>query len=123
MKTKFMQLLVLLVIGSFGAASMAAEPAGATQAMVHGKFTLPIYPGSTSASEPGKGLSGGMSYSYYSPDSVEVVYAWYKAKLPGGQERLKVPEKMVSYAVPGSSYVNVMVMIDKKGGSHISLSP
>jgi hypothetical protein len=123
MKMKIMQLIGALIIASFSAAALAADSASPQQTTVHGKFTLPIYPGSTTASEPGKGLSGGMSYSYYSPDSVEVVYAWYKAKLPGGQERLKVPEKMVSYAVPGSSYVNVMVVIDKKGGSHIALSP
>jgi hypothetical protein len=123
MKTKCMQLLVLLVIGSCGAVSMAAEPAGATQTMVQGKFKLPIYPGSTLAEKPQLGVSGAMSYLYYSSDSLDVVYAWYKAKLPGGEERLKMPGKVVSYAVPGSEYVNVMVVINKKGGTDIALSP
>jgi hypothetical protein len=36
---------------------------------------------------------------------------------------LKMPGKVVSYAVPGSEYVNVMVVINKKGGTDISLSP
>jgi hypothetical protein len=123
MKTKVMQLIVALFIGSFGSVSMAAEPADASKTLVRGNFTLAIYPGSTSAREPGRGVSGGMSYSYYSTDTVDVVYAWYREKLPGGQERVKVPGKLMSYAVPGSKYVNVMVMIDKKGGTNISLSP
>ena len=123
MKTKFMQLLVLLVIGSFGAVSMAAEPAGATQTMVQGKFKLPIYPGSILAEKPRLGVSGATSYLYYTTDSLDVVYAWYKGKVPGGQERIKVPGKIVSYAVPGSAYVNVMLVISKKGGTDVSLSP
>jgi hypothetical protein len=123
MKTKLMQLLVLLVVGSFGAVTMATEPAGAAQTMVQGKFKLPIYPGSTLAEKPGLGVSGAMSYLYYTSDSLDVVYAWYKAKLPGGEERLKMPGKVVSYAVPGSEYVNVMVVMNKKGGTDISLSP
>jgi hypothetical protein len=123
MKTKVMQLIVSLAIGSFGAVSMAAEPADTPQNMVRGKFTLPIYPGSTLADKPGLGVSGAMSYLYYSTDSLDVVYAWYRGKLPGGQERMKMPGKMVSYAVPGSEYVNVMVVINKKGGTDIALSP
>jgi hypothetical protein len=123
MKTRIMQLIVLLAIGSFGAVSMAAEPPGATQTVIHGKFNLPIYPGSTLAEKPSLGVSGAMSYLYYSTDSLDVVYAWYKAKLAGGEERMKMPGKAVTYAVPGSEYVNVMVVINKKGGTDIALSP
>jgi hypothetical protein len=123
MKTTIMQLIVLLAIGSFGAVSMAAEPPGATQTMIHGKVNLPIYPGSILAEKPRLGVSGATSYLYYSTDNLDVVYAWYKAKLPGGQERMKMPGQAVSYAVPGSEYVNVMVVINKKGGTDIALSP
>ena len=123
MKNKVMQLVVLLVIGSSCIVSMAAGPADASQTMVPGKFPLPVYPGSTLAEKPGLGVSGAMSYLYYSADSLDVVYAWYKAKLPGGQERMKMPGKAVSYAVAGSEYVNVMVVINKKGGTDIALSP
>jgi hypothetical protein len=123
MKSKIMQLVVALVISLLGPASMAAEPAGTPQSMVRGKFNLPIYPGSTLAEKPGLGVSGATSYLYYSTDSLDVVYAWYKSKLPGGQERMKMPGKMVSYAVPGSEYVNVMVVMSKKGGTDIALSP
>jgi hypothetical protein len=49
MKTKVMQLAVLLVIGSFCTVSMAAGPADASQAIVPGKFPLPVYLGSTLA--------------------------------------------------------------------------
>ena len=31
--------------------------------------------------------------------------------------------RRMSYAVPGSKYVNVMVVTDKKGGTNISLAP
>lgn len=123
MKTRFLRLIIALGIASFGALAMAAEPMGSAQTMVHGKFTLPIYPGSTLAAKPGLGVSGATSYLYYSTDNLDVVYAWYKAKLPGGQERMKMPGKVVSYAVPGSEYVNVMVVISNKGGTDISLSP
>jgi hypothetical protein len=123
MKTKILRLIIALGIASFGVVSMAAEPMGSAQTMVHGKFTLPIYPGSTFAEKPGLGVSGATSYLYYSTDNLDVVYAWYKAKLPGGQERMKMPGQAVSYAVPGSEYVNVMVVINKKGGTDIALSP
>jgi len=123
MKTKIMRLIVSLVIGSFGAVSMGAEPTDVAQAMVRGKFNLPVYPGSTLSEKPGLGVSGAMSYMYHTSDSLDVVYAWYKGKLPGGQERLKAPGKWVSYAVPGSEYVNVMLVISNKGGTDIALSP
>jgi hypothetical protein len=123
MKNKVMQLVVLLVIGSSCIVSMAAGPADASQTMVPGKFPLPVYPGSTLAEKPGLGVSGATSYLYYTTDSLDVVYAWYKGKVPGGQERIKVPGKIVSYAVPGSAYVNVMLVISKKGGTDVSLSP
>jgi hypothetical protein len=123
MKTKAMPFIVSLVLGSFGAASIAAEPTDAPQTMVRGKFNLPIYPGSTLSEKPGLGVSGAMSYMYHTSDSLDVVYSWYKGKLPGGQERMKMPGKMVSYAVPGSEYVNVMVVISNKGGTDIALSP
>jgi hypothetical protein len=123
MKIKIMRLVVLLVIGSFCTVSMAAGPVDASQTMVPGKFPLPLYPGSTLAEKPGLGFSGAMSYLYYTTDSLDVVYAWYKRKLPGGQERLKMPGKMVSYAVPGSEYVNVMLVISNKGGTDVALSP
>lgn len=123
MKTRILRLIIALGIASFGVLAMAAEPMGPAQTMVHGKFNLPIYPGSTLAAKPGLGVSGATSYLYYSTDNLDVVYAWYKAKLPGGQERMKMPGKVVSYAVPGSEYVNVMVVISNKGGTDISLSP
>ena len=123
MKTKIMQIIIALAIGSIGSVSMAGAPPDAPQTMVRGKFTLPIYPGSTLAEKPGLGVSGAMSYLYYTSDSLDVVYAWYKAKLPGGEERMKMPGKVVSYAVHGSEYVNVMVVINKKGGTDIALSP
>ena len=123
MKTRILRLIIALGIASFGVLAMAAEPMGSAQTMVHGKFNLPIYPGSTLAEKPGLGVSGATSYLYYSTDNLDVVYAWYKAKLPGGQERMKMPGKVVSYAVPGSEYVNVMVVISNKGGTDISLSP
>lgn len=123
MKTMIMQLFIAVIISSLGAVSHAVEPAVASQSMVSGKFNLPIYPGSTLAEKPGLGVSGAMSYLYYTTDSLDVVYAWYRGKLPGGQERMKMPGKMVSYAVPGSEYVNVMVVSSKKGGTDISLSP
>lgn len=34
-----------------------------------------------------------------------------------------MPGKVVSYAVPGSAYVNVMLVISNKGGTDVSLSP
>ena len=123
LKTRAMSLIVSLVVASFGTVSIGAEPTGAPQTMVRGKFNLPIYPGSTLSEKPGLGVSGAMSYMYHTSDSLDVVYAWYKGKLPGGQERMKMPGKMVSYAVPGSEYVNVMVVISKKGGTDIALSP
>src|ERR1700682_2257879 len=123
MKTKILRLIIALGIASFAVVAMAAEPIGSAQTTVHGKFTLPIYPGSTLAAKPGLGVSGATSYLYYSTDNLDVVYAWYKSNLPGGQERMKMPGQAVSYAVPGSEYVNVMVVINKKGGTDIALSP
>jgi hypothetical protein len=123
MKIRLMQLVLLLVIGSFCTFSVAAGPADSSQSVVSGKFPLPLYPGSTLAEKPGLGVSGAISYLYYTTDSLDVVYAWYKRKLPGGEERMKMPGKMVSYAVPGSEYVNVMLVISNKGGTEVSLSP
>ena len=123
MKTKALQLVALLVVGLFGAGSMAAPPTDVTQTVVRGKFNIPIYPGSTLSEKPQIGVSGAMSYMYHTSDGLAVVYAWYRAKLPGGEERFKMPGQAVSYAVPGSEYVNVMVVISNKGGTDIALSP
>ena len=91
----------------------------------HGAREVPFarLSGIDTCRKPGLGVSGATSYLYYTTDSLDVVYAWYKGKVPGGQERIKVPGKIVSYAVPGSAYVNVMLVISKKGGTDVSLSP
>lgn len=123
MKAKAMQFIAAALIGSFGTALMAAESTDASHAMVQGNFDLPVYPGSILSEKPGLGISGGMSYMYHSSDSVDVVYAWYKGKLPGAGARESARKGRIVHSVPGSKYVNVMVVISNKGGTDIALSP
>lgn len=103
MKAKAMQFIAAALIGSFGAALMAAESTDASHAMVHGNFDLPVYPGSILSEKPGLGISGGMSYMYHSSDSVDVVYAWYKGKPPGGRSARKCPERSYRTRFPAAS--------------------
>ena len=68
MKTEAMQVVVSIVIASFCSASIATEPADASKTTDSGKFTLPVYPGST-LENSGRGVSGGKAYRYYSRPS------------------------------------------------------
>ncbi len=90
---------------------------------VHGKVDLPVYPGAVVVEKPERAISGGLAYHYQSGDPVETVYSWYKDKLAGGQERMHVEGKIVSYASAGSAAVNVMLALGKNGKTDIILSP
>lgn len=92
------------------------------------KLSVPVYPGAKTSESGGYAMTGrdgdAQVVSLTSPDAFAKVYAWYRAKMPSGSEKLKVSNpgaEMAEFVSVTAGREERTVMLQARNGQTLIL--